>query len=314
MRSKRIAVLLSDMHLSQTAPVARSAEPNWFDTIRRQWKPISETARKHDIPIVIAGDIFDRWNVSPEVINLAIELFTDLEIFAIPGQHDLPNHNYDQMHRSAYGVLTKSHVIENLPPKQYIEIIFNDSRMGKDNNLILYGYPWGYEPRPIKPRPSNSIHLAVVHKYLWIDGVGYPGAPEETRLTKNTVKMLQGYHAAVIGDNHQHFHDKHIFNCGGFIPRKSDERHYTPCYGVLWSDSRITKHLLPTETDKWISTFNHKEIAKQNNLTDFVGMLESLGGEQLEFTSTVKLYLDKNRVTGRVKELVLEVLEKDEST
>ena len=319
---KPLAILLSDLHLSQNAPVARSAEPNWFDVIRRQWRPVNKTARKYNIPLVIAGDIFDRWNASPEVINLAIELFDAHTIYAVPGQHDLPNHCLDQIHRSAYGVLADANIIENVQPSPLYPSCTRIDNLSK-YKIYMHGFPWGHEPHPINPtkfaddpnlRSENPIHIAVVHKYIWTQGTGYTGAPEETKLTDNTVNKFAGYDAVVVGDNHQHFHHKHIFNSGSFIPRHSNEQYsHTPCYGILWSDRRITKHLLPTEEDKWISTFDIKEISEVKH-TEFVRMLENLGGEQLEFTSTLKLYLDKQKVTGRVKEIVMEVLEEDGTT
>jgi len=304
-----LALLLSDIHLSKNIPVARSAESDWLKVIRRQWKLINETAKKYNVPIVIAGDIFDKWNSSPEIINLAIELFANHKIYAVPGQHDLPNHKYDQLHRSAYGVLVNANIITDLTPETSFPI---------SKELTLYGFPWGHTPHPNHPI-RKTIHLAVVHQYLWTPETGYLGAPKEVKLTTNTTKMFEGYDAVVVGDNHQHFHYKHIFNCGGFIPRRSDEHQaHTPCFGILWSTREITKHLLPTEEDKWISTIDKKEtslsLKEQKDLTSFVKMLENLGGEKLEFESTIQLYLEKNQIDNRVKELVLEVLSEDGST
>ena len=109
-----IAVLCSDIHLSLKCPVARSAEPNWLEATKRSLDELRSVAEEHNAHVVVAGDIFDRWNSPPEIINFAIENLPNC--YAIPGQHDLPNHRYEEIERSAYYTLIKAGIIENLNP------------------------------------------------------------------------------------------------------------------------------------------------------------------------------------------------------
>src|SRR4051812_12555947 len=62
----------SDIHLSHKPPIARSAEPCWYSAMQRQLDELRSVALELDVPIFVAGDIFDRWNPPPELINFAI--------------------------------------------------------------------------------------------------------------------------------------------------------------------------------------------------------------------------------------------------
>ena len=98
-----IAVVCSDVHLSDKPPVSRSGEPDWFAAMERTLNEVNALAESHDIPVIAAGDIFDRPRVSP-----ALEVFAARNLrgwYCIPGQHDLPNHRLDRLDQSSYGVL-----------------------------------------------------------------------------------------------------------------------------------------------------------------------------------------------------------------
>lgn len=95
-----IAVLCSDIHLCHTCPPARSNEPNWYDAMARTLDELAGIASHYYVPILCAGDVFDRWNSPPELINFAIKHLPPMH--CIPGQHDLPNHSLEDIRRSAY--------------------------------------------------------------------------------------------------------------------------------------------------------------------------------------------------------------------
>jgi len=112
-----VAVACSDIHFSHSAPVARSAEPDWYAAQERAWRQVEDLASEHKVDIIIAGDIFDKWhaNKTPQLINWTIAQFQcSRMIRAIPGQHDLPDHRLDQRHHAAYGTLMAADVIDDL--------------------------------------------------------------------------------------------------------------------------------------------------------------------------------------------------------
>jgi len=257
-------------------------------------------AEEYDIPVIVAGDIFDVWKSPPELVNFVIRLFRGLPVYAIPGQHDLPNHVYDDMHRSSYGTLVEAGAIENVHT-------CNSHIPG----VVMWPCPWGFEIKPVE-RIAGSINLLVAHKYVWTAGHKYPGAPEEASLA-GLKKQLEGYDAAVFGDNHKQFLAKagrcNVLNCGTFIPRKSDERAYKPCYGLLMSDGSIKQLFIDTSQDKWLEPEEGETADEPMNLTGLIDDFESLGGDALNFVEVLERCMESNATDGDVKKLVLKALD-----
>ena len=105
--NKVIAILCADIHLQHKAPVWRSAEDDWYEAMRRPLKEITDLGYTHNCPIIIAGDIFTKWNSCPELINFALT-YLPSGAYCIPGQHDLPNHQIKDIEKSAYQTLIKA--------------------------------------------------------------------------------------------------------------------------------------------------------------------------------------------------------------
>lgn len=236
-----IAVVASDIHLQPKPPRYRSNEKDWLEVQRNYIWQMADIAGK--LPIIIAGDLFDRHNPPVEFVNWAVGVFRQIgDVYCIPGQHDLPNHRYSDRLKSAYGTLVLADVITDLWQPLNIS-----------DELRVYPYPWEEEIQPLPYDTTDRVTLAVIHAYLWKAGASYPGAPESSNVGKYR-DILSGYDAAVFGDNHKPFDDTgscYIFNCGGFMIRKSDDNH-RPRVGKLMSDGSIETYDLDTSKDVYL--------------------------------------------------------------
>lgn len=305
MREFPIAILCSDLHLSHKAPIARSEE-DWYEVMKRQLEQLDAciwTIGK--LPIICAGDIFDRWNPPAELINFALE-YLPSGIYAIPGQHDLPYHSYEDIKKSGYWTLVASGKIKNLPPKELVEV------QGL-SPLVLHGFPFGVDiERSHKPN-DLLLNMAVVHKYVWHKSAGYTGAPEEGRIG-NLEKDLKGYDVAVFGDNHSPFHCKvgkcQVWNCGGFFRRKSDEKDYEPAVGLLYKDGRIERKPLDISKDKF-SDVPDQFKGNQINLESFLDELQTLSDTTISFEEALNFYMDKEKTPKSVRDIILKSVQKD---
>ena len=52
------AILVADIHLSHSPPVARSAEENWYEAMARPLNQLRNLAEKWRAPVICAGDVF----------------------------------------------------------------------------------------------------------------------------------------------------------------------------------------------------------------------------------------------------------------
>lgn len=302
-----IAVLCADIHLSERPPVARSAESDWMEAQARPLDQLRVLSKQYeDCPIVCAGDIFDRHNSGPSLINWAITHLP--KMYAIPGQHDLPLHNLDDIKRSAYWTLVEAGVVTDMSKWKGKMLVVSSLRQGNLSRLALYGYPWGVPP--VAPDIGDGITLAVVHDYVWIKGKSYPGAPDTARLNRRD--WVYGYDAVVFGDNHDAFLTKSgetpVLNCGCLIRRKSDERKYKPAVGLLYDDGHIEQHFLDTSEDKWLEPEEIIERVEAPGMTEFLEELNQLESDSLDFREAVMRYIKDNPVGDGARRVLLETI------
>lgn len=298
-----IAIICGDLHLSHRPPTARAGEADWYEAMERSLAQLRKLVDLHDLAPICAGDVFDRWNSPPELINFALDKLPTM--YAIPGQHDLPHHNYGDIERSAYHTLVQAGKIINLGPGEVVE------PMGShDGNIRLRGFPYGHNPKDHSPSTdSEALNVAVVHRYVWKKGFGYPGAPPANQLKKKNAFI--GYNTIIYGDNHKAFtaDGHHIINCGTFMRRAIDEV-AAPCVGLLRADG--TAELLPLSIDGEDMAIgeNYEEIERVLDMGAFIRELEELGGDgALDFVGAITRFLEKNEVVRQVREVVLRVLD-----
>ncbi len=275
-----VAILLADIHLQLNPPACRREEPDWFGTMARTLEEISLLSVNHSVPILCAGDVFDRWNSPAELIHFAIEHLPDM--FGIPGQHDLPLHRYDLMHRSAYGTLSSVGNITDLAPGE-------PRNVGR--HLVVQGFPWGTTLEPCSLPQTDALNVALVHSFLWLGKeTGYPGAPESGRVNASKKNYL-GWDAVVYGDNHKGFNIEvegvSVLNCGTVFRRTTSEEGYRPYVGLLRSSSYIDLHYLDIEQDVLVASEAPEKWSPDANLSDFVESLQALGGDPLDFRAAM---------------------------
>lgn len=303
-----LAILSSDWHLSEHAPVARSAEKCWFAAMERPINEIKGLMDKYNCHLIVAGDLFDKFGPSPTLLNWCLDVLP--EMYAIPGQHDLPHHRYEDIERSAFQTLVKAHIILSLKPG--VEVY-------PGRKLILWGVPWGYDLVNIKPSFAGDpwIKLAVLHRYVWDKGNKHPGATQEQHVSALREELIRnGYTHAVIGDNHKGFLsgiEVPIFNCGTLMRRKADERDYRPWVGLLHADGSITPHCLDCSEDKWIAEpLNSEMLQRSENAEDMQALIDELNATEqcaLTFAGALLEYMESHKVSPAVRDIIVKSLE-----
>lgn len=300
---KVVAILCSDIHLSHTAPIARSAEKDWYAAMKRSLVQLNELKEHYDVPVIIAGDIFDKWNSPAELINFACD-YIPCDCFAIPGQHDLPGHSQDSIKRSAYWTLVNSNTISHLP--DHLPITMND--------ITMTAFSWGADLYIEGMKDFDNIKhpsIAVIHKYIWHKNAKYTGAVEEDEAGNCLKRIKKEFDSFVIGDNHKSFMaGNNVLNCGGFMRRKIDEIDYRPSVGLLREDGSIRKHFLACSEDMFIDVSTTKELGEHAlRLLSFVDDLKTVGNGAVDFVQMIKDVISKNKVGKRVADAIIRALE-----
>lgn len=294
-----VAVLCSDIHLCHTPPVFRSEE-DWYAAMKRPLDQLRDLVSKHNNPpLVCAGDIFDHWRLPPELINFA--LINLPKMYAIPGQHDLPYHRYDEVKKSCYWTLVETGLIIDVKPGIPLPVAA----------VVLHAFPWGFgvEPLTTKEKHDLALHIAVLHKYIWIKDYSYPDAPPESRV-KNLRESFEGYDVVLVGDNHKGFQTGNVYNSGGFMVRKSDEREYKPSVGLLYSDGTLDRVFLDKSEDKYLTDIQLvEELESGISLSKFIKQLNSLGDSALDFKEAIISAMRSEELDKETRKIILTSLE-----
>lgn len=308
-----IAVVCSDLHLSARPPVARAGEKDWFAAMERPLWQLRTLAEEYDCRVLCAGDVFDHWKAPPELINFALDALP-AEMICIPGQHDLPNHSLGEVRRSAYQTLVKAGKIINATPAG-VWVDHRPSMVG----FWVHGFPWGVEvvPWPEEQRSAGTLHVALVHKYLWADAAGYVNAPKEGFVTSRK-HPYPAYRSVVVGDNHQPWHLVYegkapgdVFNCGGFMRRGSDEvNRPNPRCGLLYSSGHIENFSFDTSKETFVSVESFEGHDNDlGGMETFIAELMKLQGATLDYVGALREMMDRRDVSPAVRALVVEALE-----
>lgn len=296
-----IAIAVADLHLSLLRPACR-ADDNWLDVQAHYLEEMTELATGYGVPVLCAGDIFDRWNPPPELINFALQHLPH-EMICVPGNHDLPLHRLDQIHRSGYGVLEEAGKIIDITREPcYVE--------PEQGDFVVKGFGCGMEitePHYESLKMPLTPQIALIHRYCWTEGKSYPGAPEECHVYAYK-KVLKGYNVAIFGDCHRSFQgrvgDCYLVNCGTFIRRKSDEMNHQPSAAIIYSDGTVKRHKLNTSIDVFHENPEKREEVAID-MKAFIDRLESLGEHGLNFVEAVETALRDGDYDEETKEIIL---------
>lgn len=301
-----IAILTSDWHMWHVPPVARSAEDNWWAA---QSRPLDEIKRLQESmpnrpPVIVAGDLTDRWNCSPELLTWMMVNIPD-NCWAIPGNHDLPWGSWKERKRSGFWTLIESGRLNLLDPRKPNDL----------GNLIVHAFPHGFDPKPLRKPKGNALvmDVAVIHAYCYSSNQAHPQAKREDHW-QGWVKRLTGYDALAFGDNHAGFlrtgWTHPVANCGTLMRRKQDERHLEPSAWLLHLSGEVTRHKLDCSQDRFIDAELAAKLTEDGiDAAAFVAELERLGDSALDFREAVKHALNGRGIGKAARRVVLEIME-----
>lgn len=308
-QSPVVAIFTSDIHFSEKEPIARSSEKDWMLVQKRWVDEIRDLqTANHMAPLYVAGDLLHSWKCSPYLLSCLINWFDGMAIYAIPGNHDLPNHNYKQLSHSAYWTLTEAKAIYHLIPG-------GTHTMG---SVTVHPFPYSFPVTPPnRTDPSLCLQVALIHDYIWVEGKGHYDASVSHRYGKWASK-LKGYDLAFFGDNHIPFTVKGtdkccpVVNCGVPLRRHSDEQDIRPSVVMLRESGKISRcYLSGDKNSVWLDLsqeIQNLESSLELDLSQFAADLSELHSERVDFAKTVLKWCEGKDVPDRVKQIILRCL------
>lgn len=284
-------LVTADLHLRNDQPICRVDE-DWLGFTQKALFSILDIANKNNVDqIHIVGDIFHRAKSPNRIVNIFLKfvLASKIPIYIMPGQHDLPMHNYDLVEESSYGIVESlakqnfmnCHLLDNVVP-------FGDEEVTRhsDEYPILHMHQFVVKTTKDIPPNSNAIDALTIHnKYPSFDFI-------------------------VIGDNHHGFHHRNIVVPGCLTIQAADLKDYDPSVAII-DTVQSTVEWVKVYNDKSMIVDNHlaksKEIREELNV--FVEALKTQKDTSLSFEDNVWTRLKNEDIPKNVEEEIKFFLE-----
>lgn len=276
-------ILTADWHLREDTPVCRT--DNFWEA---QWKKVdfvSELQKKHDCPVLHAGDLFDHWKPSPYLLSKTIEHLPK-EFYTVYGNHDLPQNTIELKEKSGVFTLWKANALRILPQGHW----------GTNN----FSGAW----------ELNGKSIYVWHKFVYVGKEPFPGAKGKARSILNKYPQFD---LIVTGDNHQSFvypfDDRLLVNCGSLMRQTADQINFEPKVWLYYAaDNSVESVIIPH--DKNAVSRGHIITIEQRDerLDAYISRLNDNIQTTLSLEENMKRFLAKNRIRGQVKRIIDKVL------
>lgn len=277
------AILTSDWHLREDSPQCRT--DNFWVAQEKKIDFIFDLARKNNCPIFCAGDIGHKPRWSCRLLEWFISKnVKDIEIFSIPGQHDLINHRLDLWEHSGVGVLHASESIILLT----------------EPSLSIYPFPYSVSIKKVEDNKKYKWRVALAHQMVIQSQKDKLWETQETHSAKWFLKKFPCYDLIVTGDNHQSFaveyEGRWLVNCGSIMRMTADQINHKPRVALWYADkNEIEWAYLPIE--KNVISREHIE-EKENRDERIEAYLEKLNTQYevgLSFEKNLEEYFKKNK-------------------
>lgn len=315
MGNKPDLIFTSDWHLRTDVPKCRT--DNFINTLIGKVEFIRDLSNEHNIPVVIAGDLGERpirsW--TPRLIRTTIDLLNGFnnEVYIIPGQHDLPNHDVQRIGDSGLGALISAQVVSPLFFDKLGTIRAEIVSVNK-NTIELVGFSFNAEIKDIDMFENKADRkIAVVHtmvindKKLWAQQSSYSLATHMLR--------KYDYDCIVSGDNHNPFvteyKGKILVNCGSLSRQRSDQIHHKPRVYLYYAETNTVEPVyIPIDPDAVSVKFRNSEVEQDERLERYVEALDVDYEVGLKFEDNLRTNLDVNKdVPDSVRDKVWEAYE-----
>lgn len=300
---KADAILVSDLHIREKSPVCRT--DNFIKTAERKYQWLSELQQEHKCPILCGGDVFDHWRPSPWLMAWALRNLPD-RIIAIPGQHDLPAHNLENIDRSGIQVLSDA---------GKILLLFADSDYD-DHAIAYYAFPWGTPLGRAETCVGELRNVALIHYGVYESKPHYPGAENTGGTAVSVIKKMPGFDLIVSGDNHLSFTckvgNRLLVNPGSFMRTTAAQADFKPSVYLWYADTNTVERVfVPIEKDVICRDHIDSVEERDERLEAFISRLDNNIEIGISYKENMKAYLSKNNIPKPVVDLIWEVMENE---
>jgi DNA repair exonuclease SbcCD nuclease subunit len=298
-------IVTSDWHLRSTRPRCR-LDNDWLETQKTALAHVAAYAEQYKADVIVLGDIFHSTNeTTNEVIGLVQEFALMLKegalgLYILAGNHDLPQHNLDNIHRSAFQILLNSKNIFHLD-----RLKLNDGRHSLKVSAVNFG-------------AVDLLDADIVFKHI----LCFPEnekIPPSDKIVKPSELFAQFENAKYIftGDYHRQFvynkaKTKKLLNPGCLLKQAVDMIDYEPSVFLIdFEDGELTYKICPIPDNEKLVTDEYLETEKERNsrIEAFIERIKENEAVTFDFIENVHNLMRNNKFDNELKNVILGLME-----
>jgi hypothetical protein len=267
-------LITADLHLRPERPRCRLDE-DWAITQMAALRQIVKYSNEYQAPLCINGDIFDpkTGKVPPWVETLFLRQISKAKygVFILAGNHDLPNHSWNKVNESSFGV------------------IWNSGKVSPLSSLGLAAH-FG------QPLEGTNTNLVFLHQLVFASAGDIP--PTEKAITASD--LLEEYPKAkwiFTGDMHRNFHyeenGRHVVNPGCMLRQTIAFKDYQPQVYLVDLETEEVISLPILDTVEMVKdSYVKEEDDRKDRVESFIQMVRSAGTVSLDFRSNLEVGME----------------------
>lgn len=300
-------LLTGDWQVRDDVPLCRTDD--YFAAMQRKMEWIVDRALCEGVQAVLhSGDVFDRGRpMQAQLLEILVMrtlrplVNAGIEFLVVPGNHDLPYHQLNEVYRSSFGVVADTGTMWDVTG---VPAMLGDG-------VVVFGAAWTQDLPTKFPEPNARFRIG-----LWHVGVNMPG--EEDLSTTEMFEDFEEYDLIVTGHNHQYIaerhdsgqHIRHIINPGSMMRENIDQIDFRPSVTIF--DTETLEHdrlFIPIE--QGVISREHKDAQVEKD-EKIAAVVESMRGEYeigLSFESNLEAHLKANPVNSETERIIYELVE-----
>ena len=279
-------IITADWHIRPDTPRCRKDE-DWIDTQYSQMNFVANRANEYGCPVIIVGDLFHKPNVNDLLKNLFIQVFKEIRVFAIAGNHCLPYHSFDNLNNSSIGVLFQTKVVTY--PYFAAFSNFGEKVVNRGSEVLFLHEPIFASEQDCPPDMKAKTALQVFDEY-----------PEAKWIFCGDIH--RGYHVKKQG--------RHLIMAGCLNRQASDYIDYEP---VIWYVDTETETVerIPVPDDINMVTDEHiqEKNDRKDRISAFVSQVRNSKKVTLDFDNNVREALKESDLSEGAINTVKELME-----
>ena len=291
-------LLTADWHIRGDRPRCRIDE-DWIESQRQDIQAVVDIARREKVDEAwVLGDLFHQPRAATEAVNMVLVGLKNLRevcpVYILPGNHDLPYHDYGNLEQSSLGIVLKS---------------FPELRTREDpSSPTLTAAPFGLDP--VDPHTD----VWATHQLTFENAETKPPMAGG-KIAQDLLDEAPGVQVVVTGDYHRGYvytgsDGRRVITPGCLNIQAADMDDYKPRV-YIWdtATAQVTPHYLPLNSADVVTDYLAAEKERDERMDKCLEVATAAASVTLSFTDNLKAAAEEPGTAPGVKGIINEVLD-----